>query len=352
MLEAEREFLNRLLESPSPSGYETPVQDQVRGFCEPFCDRVQTDWLGNVMAAVNPGGSPRIMLDGHCDQIGLLVKHIDDSGFLRVSAIGGWDPQMLVGQRMQVWTEDGPVCGAIARKPIHLLTQDERKKIPEIKDLWIDIGASDRTQAAERVRIGDPVTLELGSRALGNGLLCGPGMDNRVGVWVVMSALKLIADREPQAEVVAVSSVQEEVGLRGARTSAFNIDPHLGIAVDVTHATDCPTIDCNEHGEIRLGKGPVLVRGPNANPVMFQRICELAEQHEVPLQINALSKPAANDGNAIQVSRAGVATAIVAIPNRYMHSPVEVVSLDDLQHAAQIIAEFCVAVDEQSDFTP
>ena len=352
MLETQFDFLTSLLESPSPSGYERPVQEHVRAFCEPFCDGLKTDWFGNVMATVNPGGSPRIMLDGHCDQIGLLVKHIEEAGFLRVSPIGGWDPQMLLGQRMQVWTADGPLCGAVARKPIHLLTQSERKQIPEIKDLWVDIGARDRAEASERVRVGDPVTVELGFRKLSNGLLCGPGMDNRVGVWVVMSALKLISERTPHAEVTAVSSVQEEVGLRGARTSAFEIDPQLAIAVDVTHATDCPSIDQGEHGDIRLGRGPVLVRGPNANPVMFQQICELAEQHEIPLQINALSKPASNDGNAIQVSRAGVATAIVAIPNRYMHSPVEVIALEDLEHAARIIAEFCLAVDGQSDFTP
>jgi endoglucanase len=345
-------FLQRLLESPSPSGYEGPIQEVVREFAGQFADDVSTDWHGNVVAAVNPQGSPRIMLAGHCDQIGLMVKHIDKSGYLRVTPIGGWDIQMLIGQRLQVWTESGPIPGVIARKAIHLLTQEERQQVPEMKDLWIDIGASDRKEAAEVVKPGDPVTLQLGFTEMRNNLAFAAGMDNRVGVWVVMSALQRAAKENPDAAIFAVSTVQEEIGLRGVQTSAFSIEPQLGIAVDVTHATDCPTVSEAEHGRVVLGEGPVVFRGPNINPVVFNILESEAEAREIPRQVNGISKAASNDGNAMQISRSGVATGIIGIPNRYMHSPVEVISLDDLDNAAELIARFCLAVDGESDFTP
>lgn len=352
MDDASLNFLKELLDSPGPSGYEQPIQQVIRRFAGEFAENVSTDWHGNVTAAVHRDGSPRIMLAGHCDQIGLMVKHIDDQGFLRVGPIGGWDVQMLIGQRLQVWTQEGPVAGVIARKPIHLLTTDERKQVPEIKDLWIDIGAKDGDEARELVTAGDPVTMEPGYRPLRNGLACAPGMDDRVGVWVVMNALKQVAGENPRAAVMAVSTVQEEVGLRGARTSAFSLDPQLGIAVDVTHATDCPTIDENEHGRVKLGEGPVVYRGPNVNPKVYDRLRSLAEEHEIPIQSQGISKPAGNDANAMQIARGGLATGIVAIPNRYMHSPVEVVSLSDLENAAKLIARFCLALSADSDFTP
>ena len=345
-------FLESLLNTPSPSGYERPIQDLVRAFVGEFADEVNTDWHGNVIAAVNPEGTPRILLDAHCDQIGLLVKHIDDKGFIRVSPIGGWDVQMLLGQKLQIWTSDGPITGVIARKAIHLLKPDERKQVPEVKDLWIDVGANSGDEVRERVQLGDPVTLELGLRRLLNDRAAAVGMDDRVGVWVVLEALRQVAEARPKAAVFAVSSVQEEIGLRGVTTSAFTVDPQIGIAVDVTHATDCPTIDEGEHGRIQVGGGAVVVRGPNANPTVFSRLMSAAQTHDIPVQVNALSKPASNDGNAMQVSRGGVATGIVAIPNRYMHSPVEVISFDDLTNAATLIAHFCLGIDETADFTP
>jgi putative aminopeptidase FrvX len=347
-----RQFLDRLLHSPGPSGYEQRIQSVVRDFVQPFADDVTTDWHGNVVACVNPEGSPRIMLAGHCDQIGLMVKHVDETGFIRVSPIGGWDVQMLLGQHVQIWTKSEPVSGVIARKAIHLLTLDERKKVPAINDLWIDIGVQSEAEARELVEIGDPVTLVPGYRELRNGLIAGSAMDDRVGVWVVMRALQRIRQGNPKAAVFSVSTVQEEIGLRGAQTSAFSIDPQLGIAVDVTHATDCPTIDKNEHGDIRIGNGPVIVRGPNVNPVVFRSLMDLADDKKIPVQVNGLAKPAGNDGNAMQLVRGGLAIGLVTIPNRYMHSPVEVVSLTDLEQAAELIAEFCLSLDENSDFTP
>lgn len=352
MDEPSLQFLRDLLSAPSPSGYEQPVQAVIRRFLEPFADEVRTDWHGNVIGAVNPGGSPRIMLAGHCDQIGLMVKYIDDRGFLWVDSIGGWDIQMLIGQDLVVWGKQGPVPGVIARKAIHLLSPEDRKKVPEMKDLWIDIGAKDREDARQVVAVGDPVTFELGFRRLRNNLAAAPGMDNKVGAWVVMSALRQVSELAPQAAIFAVSTVQEEIGLRGAQTSAYALDAKLGIAVDVTHATDCPTLDVKQYGEVTLGNGPMLYRGPNINPVMHARLVELAQQHEISVQTGGLSRAASNDANVMQISRGGLATAIVAIPNRYMHSPVEIVSLGDLENAAALIARFCAAVTEDSDFTP
>ena len=352
MIESQLQFLKDLLNAPSPSGYERPVQDVIRRYAQNFAHEVRTDWHGNVTVAVNPAGSPRIMLAGHCDQIGLLVKHIDDKGYLWIHAIGGWDPQVLIGQSVQVWTKQGPITGVIARKPIHLQSPDDRKVVPELKNLWVDIAARDGEDARSVINIGDPITVTLGYRELRNGLAAAPGMDNKAGAWTVMSAAERVSRGNPRAAVFAVSTVQEEIGLRGVQTSAFQIEPHLGIVVDVTHATDCPTIDENQFGRVKVGKGPVLYRGPNVNPVVFERLAELATAAEIPIQVNALATAASNDASQLQLTRGGVATGLVCIPNRYMHSPVEVVSLGDLDQAAELIARFCLSVDGSSDFTP
>lgn len=344
-------LLESLLNAPGPSGYERPIQEVVRKHAGSFAE-TKTDWHGNVTCAVNPSGTPRVLLAGHCDQIGLLVKHIDDKGYLRVSPIGGWDPQQLIGQPMEVWTANGPVAGVISRKAIHLLTDEERNKVPKMKDLFLDIGAKGRAEASEIVRIGDPVTPRLGMRKMRGDLVTGPGMDDRVGVWVVLEAARRAAVKKPRAGVFAVSTVQEEIGLRGARTAAYAIDPQVAIAVDVTHATDTPDSDQNEHGRVELGGGPVVVRGPNVNPVLFDKLIALAKANDIPVQISALSQAASNDANALQLTRSGPATGIVAIPNRYMHSPVEIVSLRDIDHAANLLAALCADLAPGADFTP
>jgi endoglucanase len=292
------------------------------------------------------------MLAGHSDQIGLLVSQIDDNGFLYTQTVGGWDPQQLIGQRMVVWTTSGPVDGVIARKAIHLLDDAERKKVVKLQDLWIDIGASSKEDAANLVEIGDCVTFPLGMKELRNGLATAPAMDNRTGVWVVVEALRRATKLNPDCGMYAVSTVQEEVGLRGARTAAYTVDPHIGIAVDVTHATDCPTIDKRQNGEIDLGGGPVIVRGPNINPEVAARLKSLAGEHDVPVQVNALGRAAPNDSNALQITRGGVATGILAVPNRYMHSAVETIALSDIDHAANLLAEFAQSITNADDFVP
>jgi tetrahedral aminopeptidase len=346
------DFLKRLLQTPSPSGYERPIQDVVREYVQSFADEVKTDVHGNVIVAKNPGAQLRLMFAGHCDQIGLIVTQIDDQGFIYSQAIGGWDPQQLIGQRMVIWTDQGPVPAVISRKPIHLLTDEERKQVVKLEDIWLDIGANDKAEAASVVRIGDPVTLQLGYQELRNGLANAPGMDNRTGLWVVIEAIRRSSLQPLNCAIFAVSTVQEEIGLRGAKTSAFGIDPHVGIAVDVTHATDCPKIDRRQQGEIGLGKGPAIYRGPNMNPVVTRRLIELCDSKQIPYQLAATGRATPNDANMLQICRAGVATGLVSIPNRYMHSAVETISLNDLDQAANLLAAFAGALSEADDFTP
>lgn len=347
------DFLKRILETPSPSGYEAPVQEIVRGYVADFADQVSTDLHGNVIAVKNPAGKVRLMLAGHADQIGMLVQYIDEQGFLYAQPIGGWDPQVLIGQRMTVWTSSGPVPGIIARKPIHLLTEEERKQVVKLKDLWIDIGAKDKADATQVVRVGDPVTLDLGYRELRGGLAYAPGMDDKTGLWVAVEALRrAAAARTLKCALYAVATVQEEIGLRGAQTSSFGIDPQIGVAIDVTHATDCPTIDKKQEGDVALGKGPVIYRGPNINPKLAERLIELATEHQIPYQISAISRATPTDANVMQVNRAGMATALLSIPNRYMHSPVETVSLADIDAAAELLAQLALSLSDADDFTP
>ncbi|MHB1036343.1 MAG: M42 family metallopeptidase [Pirellulales bacterium] len=349
---ASLDFLRHMLETPSPSGYESPVQQLVRDYVTPFADEVRTDVHGNVIAVKNARAELRVMLAGHCDQIGLVVQYIDSDGYLYVQSVGGWDPQVLLGQRMNVWTAGGPIFGVIARKPIHLLTDEEKKQCIKLKDLWLDIGAANKEEAEKLVRVGDPVTVELGFHAMLNQRASGPAMDDKCGVWVVMEALRRIAMEHLDCAVYAVSTVQEEIGLRGATTSAYSIDPHVGIAVDVTHATDCPTVDKKQEGDVALGKGPVIYRGPNMNQVVVARLVQAAADHGIPHQLAASGRASPTDANPMQLNRSGMATGLVSIPNRYMHSPVEMVSLEDMDHAADLLARFVQGLTSQTDFRP
>lgn len=356
MDELSHQFLKQLLETPSPSGFERPIQDVVRAWASPLADEVKTDRHGNVIAALFPqerGGAPaKIMLAGHCDQIGLMVQHIDSDGFLFVQPIGGWDMQILLGQYLTVWTKSGPVQGVVSRKAPHLLGPDEKNKVPQFTDVWVDIGAKNLEEAASIITHGDPVTISLGYRPLRNNMAASPAMDDKVGLWVVMEALRLLKDYSRKAAVYAVSTVQEEIGLRGAATSAYGIHPQVGIAVDVCHASDTPSNEKKQLGDVKLGSGPVLFRGPNINPRVHEELVAAASRLSIPVQVRGVARATGTDANVIQISRDGVATGLIGIPNRYMHSPVEVVHLDDLNNAARILAEFCASVSAQTDWTP
>jgi endoglucanase len=347
-----KKFLQQILETPSPSGYEEPVQRIVREYAKSFADEVRTDLHGNVIVSCNPSAKLRVMFAGHADQIGLIVTFINENGFLYTNPIGGWDPQQLIGQRMTVHTADGPIPAVIARKPIHVLDEEERKQVVKLKEMWLDIGAKTQEEATKLVRVGDPVTLELGYQEMRNGFANSPGMDNKTGLWVCMEAARRAAKKKLKVAVHAVSTVQEEIGLRGAHTSAFGVDPQVGIAVDVTHATDCPTMDKTQNGDLKLGGGPVIARGPNMNPVVVERLRAAADAADIVVQWEAIGRGTGTDANAIQLSRAGVAAGLISVPNRYMHRAVEMVSLDDLDRAAELLATFVSSLEADADFTP
>ncbi|MDM4017826.1 M42 family metallopeptidase [Roseiconus lacunae] len=350
-----RQFFEKAIQTPSPSGYEERLQQLVNEYISPHADQVSIDVHGNLIAKAGNANGPRLMYAGHCDQIGMLVSHIDENGFVYAQTIGGWDPQQLIGQAMTIWTDDGPVAALISRKPIHLLNDQERKKVVGLDEMWLDIGADGEAQARDAVRIGDPVTLQLQMRPLMNSIVCGPGMDNKTGMWTVIEALRRaneFAGGDLGCHLHSVSTVQEEIGLRGAKTAAGGINPDVAIAVDVTHASDCPTIDKNKQGNIRLGGGPVIFRGPNINPAVARRLVDLAEQHDIPYQMAAIGRATPNDANVLQLHGAGVATGLVAIPNRYMHSAVEAISLTDIDHVANLLARFAEALSPEDDFTP
>jgi putative aminopeptidase FrvX len=349
------QFLTRLLDTPGPSGFEAAAARVWREEAEQLADRVTADVSGNSIAVINEGGSPRIMLAGHIDEIGVMVTHIDDDGFIYFEGIGGWDPQVLVGQRIRLLTRNGHVLGVIGKKPIHLMKGEEKDKVSKIEDLWVDIGAGNRDAATSRgVRVGDPGVIDAGLVELGEGLIASRSVDNRIGAFVVLEALRLLAAQPLQAMVAAVATTQEEIGYAGggARTSAYTLDPQLALVVDVTFASDAPGIEKKAVGEHRLGSGPVITRGSATHAVLVDRLVATAEKEGIAFTLTAAPRYTATDADAIYLSRAGVATAVISVPNRYMHSPNEIVALSDLEATAKLIAAFCQTVGEADNWVP
>jgi putative aminopeptidase FrvX len=351
MRDASYEFLKNLLSTPGPSGNEGAAAKAWRTEAEKFAEEVRGDKMGNSFATLNAGGAPRVMLSGHIDEIGLMITHIDDQGLLRFQGVGGWDPQVLVGQRVLVQTQNGQVAGVIGKKAIHLMEAEERKKVSQIKNLWIDIGAKDGDEAKERVRVGDVGVVDQDVLELPNGRIASRSLDNRMGAFVVLEALRLFSEKQGlAAEVVAVASVQEEIGLYGARGAAFGLDPDAAIAVDVTHATDTPGVSKDEHGDHSLGSGPVITRATNLSPIVSDGLIAAAEGEDIAYTLEADSRSTSTDADAIQFTRAGVATGLVSVPNRYMHSPNETVALEDLENCARLIAAYVKSLKGDTDF--
>lgn len=345
-------FLKAIVNAPSPSGYEQRAAEVYRAYTREFADRVYTDVMGNTIAVLNENGTPRVMFAGHMDEIGFIVKYISEEGFLYFGPIGGHDPIIPVGQRVLVHTKHGSIPGVIGRKPIHLLDDEDRKKVPQLHELWIDIGAKDKADAESVVRIGDPVTIAVEFQELRNGFATARGFDNKMGAFIVAEALRLLSEDRPKAAVFAVATVQEEIGLRGARTSAYSIDAPIGIAVDVTHASDYPTIDKRRVGDVRPGKGPVIWRGANINPRVFELLVEAAEAEGIPYQLEAAGGGTGTDANVMQLNKAGMATGLVSVPLRYMHTPCELLALEDVENAARLLAAFTKRLSSDTDFTP
>jgi putative aminopeptidase FrvX len=345
-------FLKRLLDTPGPSGFEGGPSRVWRDHAHTFAD-VRGDVVGNSLATVNPGGAPVIMLAGHIDEIGLIITYIDDEGYVYVSGIGGWDTQVLVGQRVRFLGRGGDVLGVIGKKPIHLIKPEERDKASKMTELWVDIGAASRQEAEARVGVGDPGVLDSRTIDFPNDRIVSRSIDNRIGAFVVLEALKRYAESPGAARVVAVATTQEEIAFHGggALIGASGLAPQAAIVVDVTFATDHPGLDKKELGDHKLGGGPSLARGSVISPVMFGLIRATAERLGMPFTVRAVGRDTGTDADAVHLASEGVATALVSVPNRYMHSPNEMVSLEDLDRCATLIAETCRAVTTATDFT-
>jgi putative aminopeptidase FrvX len=330
--------LDALIRVPAPSGYETPAAEVWRAAAREFGE-VEADVLGSSLVRVGTGeGKPTLAVVGHIDEIGMFVSHIDEEGFLWFGPIGGWDPQNLIGQRVLIRGNDGELPGVIGKKPIHLMEDEDKKKPAEIKHLHIDIGARDRAEAETLVSVGDPAVLAADPLALPNGRLVSRSLDNRLGSYVALEVARRVAEGDaPAVGVVGCAVAQEEITLGGATTTAFSLEPDMAIVVDVTHATDAPGIDKKENGDHALGSGPVIGRGSTLSPKLYELLRETAEAEGIPVTFEASGRYTGTDGDAIQLSRGGVAVGLVSIPLRYMHSSVEMVQLSDVEAVVALI---------------
>jgi endoglucanase len=348
------EFLKALAEAPSPSGYEQPVQKIFRERIRDCADEVQTDVLGNCFGIVKGKEKPVVMLAGHCDEIGFMVKYIDDQGYLYFASIGGVDEQLLPGKRVWVHGQKRSFLGVVGRKPIHLLDPKDREKAPQIHTQFVDIGAKNRKDAEKYARLGDPITFAVGLESLLGDRVVSRAFDDKVGSFVVAEVLRIVAGKKkrPPCTVYGVSTVQEELGLRGATTSAYRIQPDIGIAIEVGHASDYPEVDKKRVGEYKLGAGPILARGANINPRVYDLLLKAAGKQKIPVQILGAPRATGTDANVIQLSRKGVATGLVSIPLRYMHTPAEVLSLKDLESACRLLVAFLYELREGMSFIP
>jgi putative aminopeptidase FrvX len=346
-------FLKRLLDAPAPSGFETAAARVWRTEAESFADSVTVDVAGNSMAEVNAAGKVTIMLDGHIDEIGVIVQYIDDDGYIYISPIGGWDPQVLVGQRIRFLGNEGDVLGVVGKRPIHLMKNEDREHASKFTDLWVDIGATKRAEAEARLSVGDPGVIDSRSLDFPNDRLVSRSIDDRIGAFIVLEALRRYAQKPGKARVVAAATTQEEIAWHGggAAVCAQSLNPQVALVVDVTFATDHPNIEKKEIGEHKMGGGPILSRGALISPVVFTLLRDTAKKHDIAYAVHAVGRDTSTNADAIHIAREGVATGLVSIPNRYMHSPNEMVSLVDVDNAATLIAEFCRAVTEQTDLT-
>ena len=356
MTDAPFDLLTRLLDAPGPSGFETAPARLWHAEAVRIADQVRRDVHGNTYATLKgtADAAPRAMFAGHIDEIGVMVVHVDDEGYVWFDPIGGWDSQVFVGQRVTLLGRQGPVPGVIGKKAIHLMEKEDREKVSRPRDLWIDIGAGSRAEALERIRVGDAGVLAAPVQTMPNRRLVSRSLDNRIGAYVVLEALRLLSTDRPGATVTAVATAQEEIAYSGggARTSAVDLDPACALVVDVTHATDTPGVEKKQHGDVKLGGGPVLTRGSAANPVVFERLVEAAEAEGIPFVLQASPRSTGTDADAIFTATRGIATGVVSVPLRYMHSPSEMVALSDIEAAARLLAAFARRLAPGTSFIP
>jgi putative aminopeptidase FrvX len=356
MQPASFEFLKALAEAPSPSGFEQPAQKLFREYVQDHVDQVETDVLGNVSGLIKgrKKGKPTLMLAGHCDEVGFMVKYIDENGFLYFAPIGGVDDQLLPGKRVWIHTQKGPLMGVVGRKPIHLIDPKDREKVVQIHNQFIDIGAKNKKEASRFIKVGDAITFAGGLEKLIGDRAVSRGFDDKVGSFVVAEVLRRVGEKKerPRCTVYGVSTVQEELGLRGATISAYQIQPDIGIAIEVGHASDYPDVEKKRVGEYNLGAGPIIARGANINPLVYELLIKAAKKTQTPVQVLGAPRPTGTDANVIQLSRKGVATGLIGIPLRYMHTPTEVLSLKDLEAACRLLVAFIYELKEEMSFIP
>jgi endoglucanase len=348
------DFLKALVNAPSPSGYEQAVANVYRSYTEPFVDRVETDIHGNVTAMLHADAPVRIMLAAHMDEIGFVIHYIDDNGLIYFSPIGGHNADVPVGQR--VWIH-GRSCvpGVVGSMAFHLLDTAEQSKKVALKDLWIDIGATSRAEVDELVRLGDVITFQHEFQPLLGDRAAARGVDNKAGLFIVAEALRLLHETDglhPSVGVYGLGTVQEEIGSRGARTAAFDIAPVTGLAIDMDHAIDYPGVSKSRHGELAIGKGPTVSRGANINHKVFDLLTQAAEEEGIDYQVSVFASATPTDANAMQINRGGMATGLVGVPIRYMHTPSETASLADVEQCARLVAAYCRRITPDTDFTP
>jgi endoglucanase len=347
------DVLRKLLTAAGPSGYETAPAAVFAEAARAFTDDVEIDVMGSAVARVagTQDGAPLLAIVGHIDEIGLIVTHIDDKGFLRFIGVGGWDGQILAGQRVELLTCNGPLPGVCGRKAIHMLREEDRKKVVELRDMHIDIGATSGDEARELVRIGDVAVIAGEPVELRNDRIISRSMDNRLGAFIALEAARIVAEAGgAPGDVAACAVVQEEITFGGARTTAHKLRPDVAVVVDVTHETGSPGVDLNELGKHEFGDGPIIERGSVLNPVVFELLHEAAEREQIPFTVQATARSTGTDADAIHLSRAGIPTGGVSIALRYMHSPVEMVQLGDIDACARLIASFAQALSAQTSF--
>ena len=346
------QFLERLVNTPSPSGHEARGQRVWLDYVTPFADETFSDAYGNVVAVLNKGGSPRLMLAAHADEISMVVNYINKQGYIYVRKMGGIDPAITKAQRVVIHSKGGPVKGVVGNVAPHLTKSDPDRKLPKMEDLFIDIGVDSRKEAERLIRVGDPVTLSDTFEVLRDDLVVARAFDNRVGTFAVAEALRQLSAEKNKlrAEILAVSNIMEEVGLLGARQIAYTLKPDIALVVDVTHATDYPTVSQQQHGDIKVGKGPSLTHGGCNHPEVVARLEAVAKNQKIKLQHEASSNNTGTDTDVIFWTRGGIPSALISLPNRYMHSPVEVVSLKDLSEIPQLMAAFARSLKKGEEF--
>ncbi|MBP7310789.1 MAG: M20/M25/M40 family metallo-hydrolase [Candidatus Cloacimonetes bacterium] len=347
MNEKNKKYLYDLLSVASPSGYEAPAQAITRSYLHGTCDDISGDINGNLIALKKGSGKYKVMIVGHADEIGFIINYIDESGYLYVKTLGGFDVNLLPGLRVDIHHQGKIVRGIIGKKPVHMMRGGDDNPKLKIEDLWLDIGAKNKEDALSRVAIGDTITYSSQIEELGGDLIVSKATDNKVGVYIAAAVMKELTGKKIKANYYAVASVGEETTMKGSATSAYGIQPDIAIAVDVTFTSDIPGADKRVFGEVALGKGPTLTLGAAMHPAINTRLQELAAKHKIPIQLEIAPGRTGTDADAIHGQRTGTATAVLSIPNRYMHSPNEVISLGDLDNAVKLLVEFVKSIDDK-----